>query len=557
MLHELRIQNLLLIEEASLDLGPGLNVLTGETGAGKTLLATALGLLLGERSRSGLVRPSAEEAYVEGVFESLPSLPDELTEIVESNASEVVLARRIWPDGRSRALINGRTATVGDLRKLGSALLSFHGQHEHRKLALSAFQLDSLDNAVGPRQIELRQQAAELHSEVRSAEEHLSALAGDDGSAQREVDLLKFEVAEIEAVAADLEDLDALKEERGKLRSVDALRSALEGLASLAGDGSDAEAPADAVAGALRGFDSIAGLDAAIDELGSRAASVSIELSELTREARLLAEGLDGSPERLQEVEERLSAVDRIVLKHGGTVAKVLEHKDVASKRLADLEDLEGAVARATAEVARLRKQQDEIATELRAGRVEAARRLAPAVEAQLAELALEGAVFEIAVESLSEAGVTGSDLVEFRVSANPGLPVGPISDVASGGEMSRILLALLAVSAEQGGDQTGNLLVFDEIDAGIGGVTAKAVGSRLKALANGRQILCITHLPQVASCADRHFRLAKVVGKNDVVTKVEPLVGADLEDEMVRMLGGTPGDDAALAHARELLAGG
>ena len=556
MLHELRIQNLLLIEDATLELSEGLNVLTGETGAGKTLLATALGLLLGERSRSGLVRPGAEEAWVEGIFANPGCLDEEFSDLLGDQADEIVLARRIWPDGRSRANINGRTATVGNLRDLGALLLSFHGQHEHRKLALSAFQMDSVDSAIGKEQAQRRDTAAHLHSEVSRAEAHLVALSGADGTAQREVDLLRFEVDEIAAAEPDLLQLDALKADRARLRNVDSLRAALDGLAALAGDDSGGEGATDAVARALTRFDSIAGVDEQIDEIGARAASISIELSELTRDSRALAESLEGSPEALRDVEERLSAVDRIVIKHGGSVEAVLSHAASAQARLAELDDLDGAVERARADVERLRGEQEAVCSELRSARLEAARRLAPAVEAQLAELALEGAVFEIAVEQAPAPGPTGADVVEFRVSANPGLPAAPVSDVASGGEMSRILLALLAVSSEQGGDQEGNLLVFDEIDAGIGGVTAKAVGARLQTLSAGRQVLCITHLPQVAASAQRHFRLEKLIGKDEVSTVVERIEGVELEAEMVRMLGGVPGDDAALAHARELLAG-
>ena len=534
----------------------GLNVLTGETGAGKTLLATALGMLLGERSRSGLVRPGAEEAWVEGIFANPGSLEDQFEDLAGGDAEELVLVRRIWPDGRSRAIINGRTATVGNLRDLGSLLLSFHGQHEHRKLALATFQMDAVDGAVGSAQALRREAATQLYSDVSRAEAHLSALSGDDGTAQREVDLLRFEVDEIAAAEADLVELEALKADRARLRNVDALRAALDGLAALSGDDSGSGGATDAVAGALSRFDGISGVDEQIDELGSRAAAISIELSELTRDARSLAESLQGSPEALRDIEERLSAVDRLMIKHGGSVEGVLSHASSAQVRLAELEDLDGAVERTKADLDRLRTEQTKVCAELRSARLEAARRLAPAVEAQLAELALEGAIFEIAVDPAAASGPTGADVVEFRVSANPGLPPAPVSDVASGGEMSRILLALLAVSAEQGGDRAGNLLVFDEIDAGIGGVTAKAVGARLQALAAGRQILCITHLPQVAAAAQRHFRLEKLVGKEAVSTVVERIEGTELEAEMVRMLGGTPDDEAALAHAREMLAG-
>jgi len=553
VLSELKIKNLLLIEEAELELDPGLNILTGETGAGKTLLATALGLLLGERSKSGLVRPGAPEALVEGVF-TLPSeLSDELQALLPDDAHELILARRIWPDGRSRAVINGATATVGDLRALGSAVLSFHGQHEHRQLALATFQMDTLDAAVGGSQPELRSKAAAAHLEVRAAESHLAALSASDGTHQRELDLLRYEVDEIDRIAPLDGEADELKVERERLRRLDGLREALSGLQEATG-GDDEVTATELLSRAQKAFDSVLGVDSEVDSIGERLSSLLIELQDAGRESGRLLDGLEASPQRLGEIEQRLDEVDRLLLKHGGTLAGVEAHATTARERLLELDDLEGARDRARATLAEVTVAQGKITAALRKGRLATAKRLGPAVEGILGDLALEGARFEIAVTPRETAGPTGADDVEFLVSANPGLPTAPIGQVASGGEMSRILLALLSVSIENGGMAEGNLIVFDEIDAGIGGRTARAVGSRLGSLAQRRQVLCITHLPQVAAAGDRQFMIAKTAGEEGSTTTVKHLVGAELEAEMVRMLGADEGDKAALAHARELL---
>lgn len=555
MLTDLKIENLLLIQTAEMRLGPGLNVLTGETGAGKTLLATALGLLLGERSRSGLVRPGASEALVEGAFSLPPGLSDDLADLLPEGSQELVLARRLWPDGRSRALINGRTATVGDLRELGSAVLSFHGQHEHRKLGLATFQMDVLDGAVGGGQIGLRDDAAQAHQKVREAVAHLESLSGDGGAYQREVDLLRYEVEEIERISPTASEIGSLRGERERLRRMDGLRDALTALSGLNNsDGGDS--PLDALGVAGRLLETVVGVDASVDGLSSRLSEVAIELDDVSREARGLLEGLDGSPERLGEVEERLDEIERLLLKHGGSIEAVLSHAEVSAARLDEISDLDQAVSRAKKACDEALEAANGIAVKLRAGRLKAAKHLAPAVEEVLGDLALEGARFRIAVDSRPEPGPTGADTVEFLVSANAGIDPAPISESASGGEMSRILLALLSVAIEGGAGSPGKLVVFDEIDAGIGGRTAKAVGERLKALASQRQVLCITHLPQVAAGADRNFRISKGVTDGESVTTVDALVGDEVLEEMVRMLGAPDGDAAALAHARELLSG-
>jgi DNA repair protein RecN (Recombination protein N) len=547
VLHELRVENLLLIERAELRLTVGLNVITGETGAGKTVLASALDLLLGGRSRTGIVRPGAAEAYVEGVFD----LPDELRallgDLVAPDAEELVLARRVSAEGRSRAYLNGRSAAVGDLRAAAEGLIAFYGQHEHRRLTLASSQLELLDGACGPEQAARRAAYAALHARVRDLEGSLDELRERAGARDREIDLLQFELAEIEAAAPSEAEEAELVAARDRLRHVEALRAAALGAAEAVVADEGGVAAALAAGGAA--LDAVDGVDRALDALGERWRALAIEADDLAGELRVYGEGLEAEGGAgLDGLEERLAAWDRLKRKHGGTIAAVLAHAEECRARIAELDGAELALEEAQAELARAVDARAALALELRAARAGAASSLAEQVRERLADLAMESASFEIALED-REAGPTGADAVEFLIAPNPGVAAAPLRETASGGELSRVMLALMSV-ANDGGDA---VLVFDEVDAGIGGHTARAVGDQLRALAEGRQVLCITHLPQVASLAARHFSIAKDTSREPAETTVTQLTEKQVVGELVRMLGAPADDVAARRHAKEL----
>jgi DNA repair protein RecN (Recombination protein N) len=533
VLSELRVENLLLIERAELRLAPGLNVLTGETGAGKTVLATALDLLLGGRAKSGIVRPGAGETYVEGVF--------------EVGEEDLVLARRVTAEGRSRAYVGGRSASVGDLREAAEGLLAFYGQHEHRKLTLASAQLDILDSFAGAAQAKRRVACAAAYAAVREAAASLDELRERAGARERELDLLAYELREIEELDPSEEDERALQAERERLRHLESLRAAaLGGTEAIAGD----TGVATALAAAEAPFDAAAGVDAELDGLGERLRALRVEAEDLAAELRRYEEGVEAPPGRLEEVEDRLDGYARLTRKHGGSVAAVLEHGERCAVRRDELEHAEEALAGAEDRLADAREELDKHAAALRKARRGAAAKLGAAVRERLGELAMAGASFEIALAERDEPGPTGADSVDFLIATNPGVPAGPVREIASGGELSRVMLALLSVAH---GD-TERTLVFDEIDAGVGGQTARAVGERLKALAAGGQILCITHLPQIASLGARHFRIAKDTDTDVARTTVEALTQSQLEGELARMLGADEDDVTARRHARELL---
>jgi DNA repair protein RecN (Recombination protein N) len=563
VLHELRVENLLLIERAELGLGPGLNVLTGETGAGKTVLAHALDLLLGGKPRPGIVRPGASEAYVEGVFALPAALRESLADRLPEEEDELVLARRVSAEGRTRAYVGGRSATAADLAELGGALLSFYGQHEHRRLTLASAQLEILDGFCGSEQAERREAFAAAYARERSLRERLGDLRARAGARDRELDLLEWELEEIERAEPSEAEEEALLAERERLRHLGALMGAAgSAVGAMTGDASDDGAfsgssadgapggAAPALAAAASSLEAVRGVDGALDALTERVQALAVEADDVARELRGYGERIEASPGRLDEVEERLALLDRLKRKHGGTIAAVLAYAEECRRRRDELIGAEEALEAGEAEVEAARSELAELAAELRAARREGAGSLAEAVVERLAGLAMEGASFEASVTEREGYGPSGGDEVEFLIAPNPGVPAGPLRETASGGELSRVMLALMGVAA-QAGPAT---LVFDEVDAGIGGQTARAVGEQLRDLAQGRQVICITHLPQIASLADRHFTIVKDTSSNTATTTVTRLQRADLVGELVRMLGAEDGDAAARRHARELL---
>jgi DNA repair protein RecN (Recombination protein N) len=557
MLLELRVENLLLIDRAELRLGDGLNAITGETGAGKTMLAHALDLLLGGKPRPGIVRPGASEAYVEGVFTPPPGLLEDpaLAELVErlpEDEPEIVLARRVSAEGRSRAYVQGRSATAADLSELGGRLVAFYGQHEHRRLVVSSAQLETLDAFCGPAHIAAREEFAGAYTRVLALERRLEELRSRAGASERERDLLAYELAEIDALAPDEAGKAELLAERGRLRALDGLRAA-------AGGGAEAIAPeggdpgvALLLADAERLAEAVAGADPELDALAVRLTELRIEAEDLGAELRRYEAGLDGDPERLQQVEERLDLYERLERKHGGSVGAVLEHAERCRYELELLEDTGTALEAVEAELADARKDADACAARIGHARRKAGPKLAKAVLKELSDLAMEGSTFEVRIEPRESRSRAGDERVEFMISPNAGVAPQPLRETASGGESSRVMLALMTVAS---GGGAGRTLVFDEVDAGIGGQTARVVGEKLRALAGDGQVLCITHLPQIASLAQRHFSIEKEQSGEVARAQVAQLDGDAVVEELCRMLGADTSDSGARRHAEELLA--
>jgi DNA repair protein RecN (Recombination protein N) len=556
VLRELRIENLLLIERAELRLGEGLNAITGETGAGKTVLAHSLDLLMGGKARAQIVRPGADEAWVEGVFDLPPGLlaEPELAEIaarLQGGAEEVVLGRRVSASGRTSAFVAGRASSASDLKLLGSRLLAFYGQHEHRKLTISSAQLEVLDGFAGEKHLKLRESYREAHRECLRLRAELDEMRERDGSRERDLDLYRYELSEIEAAAPDPAEEADLKTERERLRHAEGLREAAAVAHAATLGAEDDGGAAGALAQAEARLSGVEGLDPGLDALAQRLGALAIELDDVAAELRTYLDGLEADPGRLATVEERLEVLDRLQRKHGGSLDSVLAHAERCHAEIARLEGAQERGAEAEAALADAEARRVERATKLSSARAKAAAPFEAEVARALEGLAMPGARLEVGLEPHPDGfGPGGAETVELRLAPNPGLEPAPLRDAASGGELSRVMLALSAL-----GGAAASTLVFDEIDAGVGGKTARAVGERLRALGAGQQVLCTTHLPQVASLADTHFTLEKDVAGDRATATVRRLDGEGVVEEIRRMLGGERSDDAATRHARELLA--
>ena len=566
MLCELRVENLLLIERTELIFAPGLNVLTGETGAGKTVLAHALDLLMGGRSRSGIVRPGAEEAYVEGVFSVPQDIREDLAERLPENVrgeedthqlAELVLSRRVYTDGRTRAYLNGRTAAVGDLRELGARLIAFYGQHEHRKLVLAGSQLQMLDEVCPASHARRLQAYAASYREIRAHEAELERLTDLQGARERELGLLEHDLSEIEDAAPEEREHRALLARRERLRSLEALHSAAAAaLQALAPESSEQAGAAHLLATAGAKLDAVAGIDPALDAHAARCGALAIEAQDIAGGLQAYSEDALQEDGTLEQVEGRLSVLERLMRKHGGSIGAVQQY---AQQALARREELLGAGVAHEHTAQALADEQAKLAEHvqaLRANRKKAAKRLASAVREQLGALAMGDATFDIALKE-TEPKANGADAAEFTIAPNPGVAAAPLREIASGGELSRVMLALTTACHEGASDKAGSssksTLVFDEIDAGIGGHTARAVGERLQSLASERQVLCITHLPQIASLAARHFSIAKDTSAEPTLATVSQLGEPEVVTELVRMLGAEDQDSAARQHAEDL----
>jgi DNA repair protein RecN (Recombination protein N) len=533
MLVELAVRDLGVIAELRLVLAPGMTVLTGETGAGKTMVVDAIELLVGGRADPVLVRTGADEAWVEGRFVHLEK--------------EVVLARAVPRSGRSRAYVDGRLATVGELAAVGAELVDLHGQHAHQSLLHVAAQREALDRFGG---VDLGPRHA-ARDEVHSIVDELATMGGDERARARELDLLRYQVTEIDGAAITGPDEDAdLERLEDELADAAAHREAAAGaVVLLSGDGvgggsgdmPDAASAADAVGSALA---LVAGRSPFADS-ESRLRALTAELSDLSAELRTTGEAIDEDPERLAQLRERRQLLHDLRRKYGETLADVLAEGERLGARLAELEDHDRRAAELDVRLGAARTREAAAAAAVAAARRAAAPQLAAEVQSHLAELAMPKAEVEVVV-----GGEDPGDDVELRLAANPGTPPLPLARVASGGELARTMLALRLVLTA-----APPTLVFDEVDAGIGGAAAVAVGRSLARLAGDHQVLVVTHLPQVAAYADAQVRVAKQSDEAATVARASVLDHPERVIELSRMLSGQPDSDAARVHAAELLA--
>ena len=555
MIRDIEIRDLVVIERAHIEPTAGLTAITGETGAGKTVVATALGLLAGAPVDPKAVRPGAKHALVQATVLVPPGFWDALDpddpalqvrELAEDD-TEVVVARRVPAEGRARALVDGQVASRDAVAAFIGGLVRFSGQHEQRRLVGPAAQMAILDAfadlaADAARLAAMRRRLLQMARAIEAAREGRER-------AERERELLEQLVADVDAVAPDVDEEQALQAERGRLGHAERLAEAAATALSLL-DGDEAGAVT-ATGRAARAIEQAADLDPTLAGPLADLMAAEASLQEALIGVRRYAGDLGAEPGRLEWVEGRLEEYATLGRRYGPGLDMVLQRADEAREALDALATGQAGDDALQAERDTVLADARALADILHAARAAAAPRLAAAVEAELQDLAMSGATLR--VEVARDDAEVPADRVTLVMRANPGLPESPLADAASGGELSRVLLALHSVAAAA---EPGVAWVFDEVDAGIGGVTAGTVGDRLAALAEGRQVVVITHLPQVAAAADRHYRLVKGTADDGrAVTTIEPVEGDELVAEMCRMLGASPDDEGARAHAGELLA--
>jgi len=554
VLTEISVENVALIEEATLELSPGLNAITGETGAGKTLLATALQMLLGGRARSEAVRAGARKATVEGTF----VLPDEtrsavLAEALEDLAEEIdpddglVLRRTLTEDGRSRCYVGGVGVPVRALGVLGERLVSYHSQREQTRLTEPAEQLAILDDFLQEGAVRAKDEHSSLWYAVERERRELESIRASAEARLREVDYLRYQISELESAGYGAEEVAELTRERERLRNItDLLQSTAAATAALSSE--EGGGARDRVDSAVAEIERASRYDEALSGTLARLRGVSAELEDVLYELRAYVDEMEADPNRLEAVEDRLDTLRSLERKYGD----VEEYLEDAREQLRRLENLDEKTVGLESRIAEGEGRLGDLAATLTAGRQEASLRLSEKVQENLADLNLAKTTFRVELAPVAP-GPSGVERVEFVIRPNPGEPELPVRRYASGGELSRIMLA---IRLAQERIEPGATYIFDEVDAGIGGETATAVGAKLRELGERNQVLTITHLPQIASEAGSHIVVSKEEVGGRTITRIRRVDGEERLHEMARMLSGRI-DDASLAHASELLVGG
>jgi len=553
MLSHLHIQDLVIVHALSLDLRAGMTALTGETGAGKSILIDGLGLALGDKADPAMIRAGCERAEVSAVFDitALPAVQAWLAERELAAGDECILRRVLVREGRSRAFINGSPTTRQALAELGEQLLAIHGQHAHQLLLRPTAQRVLLDAYAG--HTALLQRVADAHQRLRHAEQALDALREAARDRASRLEFLRFQVSELDELDLAAGELDELADQQTRLAHAEQLQRDSAALADLLYESDRAVAPTLGRATGL--LEQLSRLDPQLDEGRGLLDSARIQVEEAANLLRHYADDVALDPQQLAAVDERLGRAHDLARKHRIEPEALPDHHQTLRAELQQLEHADQAEDQLAAEAASARQDYQAAATALHKSRRKAAKQLAATVTDSMQTLAMAGGRFGVVVDCPADAppGAHGSDQVRFEVAANPGQPAGPLNKVASGGELSRISLAIQVATA--GCDEVPTL-IFDEVDVGIGGAVAEIVGQLLSSLGEARQVLCVTHLPQVAAQAHQHLKVSKQTDGRTTLTGIATLAEDDRVAEIARMLGGVKITDQTLAHAREMISG-
>jgi DNA repair protein RecN (Recombination protein N) len=568
LLQELHIRNLALIEELRLEFDAGFNVLTGETGAGKSIIIDALGLVLGGRFSAEMIRTAADSLVVEAVFcsENRPDLEAFLVEtgVPLEEDRTLIIQRDINSNGKNRCRVNGQLVTVLILQKIGEFLIDIHGQHQHQSLLLPEKQLELLDQYCGPACIELRDRLQLVYQKWRVLTGELGRLQQDQAATARRIDLLRFQTEEIKEAQLIIGEDEELQKERRVLASAEKLFGASAGAYQALYENRDGPAVVELLGGAERALHLVSGIDSRLDSLCNNLREVVCQVEEIARELRDYQEKVQFDPARLTALEDRLEEITQLKRKYGGTIADILTFAQQSAAELELLEQREGQTGHLEFDLATVGRKLGDLAVRLTTKRQQGVKRLETAIEGQLGDLNMEKTQFQISLtHTVADAGVpcqdeswevteSGADKIDFLVAPNPGEIPKPMTKIASGGELSRIMLALKTILAELDKIPT---MVFDEIDVGIGGRTAQAVAEKILMIGKARQVICVTHLPQIASMAQRHFYIEKQASGERTIVSVRKLNAVERVEELARMLGGAQVTATTRQHAGEMLA--
>lgn len=557
MLENLHIKNVALIQECQVTFGSGLNILTGETGAGKSMLIDSLQFALGGRMGKDFLRKDQKIALVEALFSVKDSY---FSNKLEENGIEpeedgtVLISRTLNNAGKSVCRINGSIVTVSMLRELATDLIDIYGQHEHQSLLNPSKHIRLLDRFCGGAFEKVKEQYAKSYEKRKEIDKQLEDLMGNEAQREQRLDILNFQKEEIENASLSVEEEEELVEKKKRLTHMERLiRLTLES-ASLLYDGmDDMPSASDNLSSAISKLRECCNLDSSLEVYYNDLEDVYAKLEDISREVKRYAQNLEDDPDELERVEERLQTIYKLKRKYGGSIEAALKFYDDVTKELEFYSNSQEKVAQLTA----LRVKEQEIlelaAKQLTEMREEAAKRVAKQIEESLKDMEMKNANFYIQVTPREEWNAMGKDKVEFLISANAGEDLKPLAKIASGGEMSRVMLALKAVLVDADEIET---FIFDEIDTGVSGRTAAKVGQKMSVIGEKRQILCITHLPQIAAMADKHFLIEKETREDQTITSVKTLNEEAAVAEVARLMGSTTITSATLTAAKELRAG-
>ncbi len=553
MLVDLKVKNFVLIEELEINFKKGLNILTGETGAGKSIIIGALNMLLGSRASTDIIRNGKNVAYIEAVYE--PDKLKKINKILKESGIEpdeiLLLSREIKLNGRNRSRINGQLATLKMIRKISQYLVDIHGQHEHQSLLNNSEHQQILDEFIGNEIKNLKSNVKEKYLEIKNIEDKLSDMEINEAEKARKLDMLEFQIDEIENAELEVGEFEELINEFEKLSNMEEIYSTIgEIVTQLNGESFENKGTLDKIGNFRKSLGNIKNYDSQIDNFYEQINDVFYQLQDFSFEIEDYHNKLEFNEQKLNQIQERLDLIQDLKKKYGSSIKEVLEYKDKIKKEKNELQSQEKLINDLKKEKKKLTKEFNKLAHKLSEIRKKYAEEMEQNIQKQLQDLAMKNTIFKVDFSEKSPSQ-TGIDQIEFQISTNPGEDLKSLNKIASGGELSRIMLALKTIIADIDKVDT---LIFDEIDSGVGGKVAQKMAEKLNLISLNRQIICITHLPQIASMSDNHFFITKETGDSKTITRIYQLDRQGKKEELARMLGGVKTTKTTMEHAQEMM---